>query len=86
MTEIFFVKKFPGNAYRYIDKEFSLCKLAFDYVDGNVDGETILKPTLFTAPMFKNGCIDHEQWGEVESPEPIFKEICLNNYSRYPYD
>ena len=78
MTEIFYVKKFPGNAYRFIDTEFSL--------DGDVDGETVLMPTLFTAPLFKDGSIDHEQWGEVESPEPIFKEVCLHNYSRYPYE
>jgi len=63
MTEIFYVKKFPGNAYRYIDTEFSL--------DGDVDGETVLLPTLFTAPLFKDGSIDHEQWGEVsEMTEP----------------
>ena len=66
MTEIFYVKKFPGNAYRYVDTENGL--------------------SLQTAPMFKNGCIDHEQSGEVESPEPIFKEVCLHNYSRYPYE
>ena len=66
MTEIFYIKEFPGNAYRWVG-----------------EGDDM---SLQTAPLFKDGSIDHEQWGEVESPEPIFKEVCLHNYSRYPYD
>ena len=45
MTEIFFVKKFPGNAYRWVG-----------------EGDDM---SLQTAPLFKDGSIDHEQWGEV---------------------
>ena len=51
MTEVFYVKEFPGNAYRWVDTEDGL--------------------SLQTAPLFKDGSIDHEQWGEVsERVEP----------------
>ena len=53
MTEIFYIKEFPGNAYRWVG-------------DGN-------DMSLQTAPLFKDGSIDHEQWGEVsEMTEPRF--------------
>ena len=51
MTEVFYIKEFPGNAYRWVG-------------EGN-------DMSLQTAPLFKDGSIDHEQWGEVsEMTEP----------------
>ena len=53
MNEVFYIKKFPGNAYRWV---------------GDSDDMS-----LQTAPLFKDGSIDHEQWGEVsEMTEPRF--------------
>tara|TARA_R100000152_G_C6582477_1_gene45850 strand:+ start:228 stop:467 length:240 start_codon:yes stop_codon:yes gene_type:complete len=77
-SEIFYVKKYPGNAYRFIDKPASL-------LGSTNSDDTFSFPTLHTAPLFKDGSIDHEQWGEVEMPEPIFKEVQLGNFSRNKY-
>lgn len=49
MNEVFYIKDFPGNAYRWVNTPQGIA--------------------LQTAPLFKDGSIDHEQWGEVSEME-----------------
>ena len=55
MNEIFYIKEFPGNAYRWV---------------GNKDDMS-----LQTAPLWKDGSIDHEQWGEVSEMTEGIQEM-----------